>query len=235
MKQKKIAALYTRVSHVDQVEDGSSLENQTDKLVSFCNSNGYEIGYQFSDPGVSGKRFENRPEFMKMIDLVEKGKIDVVVVYSLSRFGRNLKDTLKWIDYLEKKGVSFYTQDFQVDTRTSHGKLMLQMIAAFAEFESNQRGELITSVMTHLKKEKKVYCGSTPMGFDSIGGVLVPNEKEQETLRFIFEKSKQRGTKWIASELNRQGIRGKKGGKIEPSTIKRILSNDLYSEFLWKT
>jgi site-specific DNA recombinase len=114
------AALYTRVSHVDQVEDGSSLENQTEKLIHFCKINNYQVAYEFSDPGVSGKRFENRPEFMKMIDLVDKGKINVVVVYSLSRFGRNLKETLKWIDYLEKKGVSFYTQDFQEKKYLAH-------------------------------------------------------------------------------------------------------------------
>lgn len=228
----KTAALYTRVSHVDQVEDGSSLENQTDKLLNFCKANDYKVGYQFSDPGVSGKRFENRPQFMKMIELVDKKLIDVVVVYSLSRFGRNLKDTLKWIDYLEKRGVAFYTQDFQVDTRTSHGKLMLQMIAAFAEFESNQRGELITSVMSHLKKENKVYCGSTPYGFDSVEGKLIPNEKEMDIVRFIFETKKLKGTKWIASELNRRGIIGKKGGRIEPSTVKRILSNDIYGQFI---
>ena len=228
MKTMK-AALYTRVSHVDQVEDGSSLENQTEKLIQFCKINNYQVAYEFSDPGVSGKRFENRPEFMKMIDLVDKGKINVVVVYSLSRFGRNLKETLKWIDYLEKKGVSFYTQDFQVDTRTSHGKLMLQMIAAFAEFESNQRGELITSVMTHLKKEHKVYCGTTPMGFDSVDGQLVPNEKELDVVRFIYSMSESKGSKWIANELNRRGIIGKKGGRIEPSTVKRILTNNIYN------
>ena len=73
---KKVAAIYTRVSHVDQVEDGSSLDNQLEKLQAFCKMNDYEIRYQFSDPGVSGKRFENRPEFMKMIKLAEQKKID---------------------------------------------------------------------------------------------------------------------------------------------------------------
>jgi site-specific DNA recombinase len=191
--------------------------------------NDYEIRYQFSDPGVSGKRFENRPEFMKMITLAEQKKIDVVAVYSLSRFGRNLKDTLKWIDFLEKKDVAFYTQDFQVDTRTSHGKLMLQMIAAFAEFESNQRGELITSVMSHLKKERKVYCGVTPLGFNKVDGKLIPDDSEMKIVRMVYDlKGGGLTYKDIARELNKQGIKGKRGGTIESTTITKILRNNIY-------
>ena len=226
---KKVAAIYTRVSHVDQVEDGSSLDNQLEKLNAFCKMNDYEIRYQFSDPGVSGKRFENRPEFMKMIKLAEQKKIDVVAVYSLSRFGRNLKDTLKWIDFLEKKDVAFYTQDFQVDTRTSHGKLMLQMIAAFAEFESNQRGELITSVMSHLKKERKVYCGVTPLGFQKVEGKLIPDDSAMKIVKTVYDLREGGLTfKDIARELNKQGVKGKKGGRIESTTITKILNNTIY-------
>jgi site-specific DNA recombinase len=166
---------------------------------------------------------------MKMIRLAEQKKIDVVAVYSLSRFGRNLKDTLKWIDFLEKKDVAFYTQDFQVDTRTSHGKLMLQMIAAFAEFESNQRGELITSVMSHLKKERKVYCGVTPLGFLKVDGKLIPDDSEMKIVKTVYDLREGGLTyKDIARELNKQGIKGKKGGRIESTTITKILRNNIY-------
>jgi site-specific DNA recombinase len=229
----KKAAIYTRVSHVNQVEDGSSIENQTDKLKAFCLYNNYEIVAELSDAGVSGRKFENRQNFMKMMDLAKNKKIDVVVVYSLSRFGRNLKDTLKWIEYLDKNNVSFYTQDFQADTSTSHGKLMLQMIAAFAEFESNQRSELITSVMDHLKDSGRVYCGPTPLGFVKEGDILKPQDNEISIVRRIF-KLKSEGVSYrdIANQLNNDGIVGKKGGRFQQMTIKKIVDNRIYERFI---
>ena len=228
----KRAAIYTRVSHTNQVEDGSSIENQTEKLNAFCKVKNYTIVADLSDAGISGRKFETRQNFMKMMDMAKNKQIDAVVVYSLSRFGRNLKDTLKWIEYLEKLGVSFYTQDFQVDTTTSHGKLMLQMIAAFAEFESNQRSELITSVMSHLKKNKKVYCGPTPLGFDKVGDDLVPNPQELSIVRRIY-RMREEGDhlEVIANTLNDEGFIGKKGGRFQKMTISKILNNSIYNDY----
>jgi site-specific DNA recombinase len=229
----KRAAIYTRVSHTNQVEQGSSLDNQEEKLIDFCKYNSYDIVRILSDPGVSGRKFENRQNFMKMMDMAKNKQIDVVVVYSLSRFGRNLKDTLKWVEFLEKNNVSFYTQDFQADTSTSHGKLMMQMVAAFAEFESNQRSELISSVMGHLKSNKKVYCGPTPLGFDKVGEDLVLNPRELSVVKRIFTLKNQ-GLSYIkiATALNQDGISGKKGGKFSQMTIKRIVDNSIYLEHI---
>lgn len=226
--QPKKAVYYTRVSHENQVDDGSSLDNQRDRIESFCKLNNYEIIQSFSDPGVSGRKFENRPNFMKMMELVKKNKIDIVVVYSLSRFGRNTKDTLKWISYLENNGVAFYTLDFQFDTSTSHGKLMLQMIAAFAEFESNQRGELISSVMKYLKKEQKVYCGPVPLGFDKADGKLIVNENEMTIVRKLYLWSKSVGAFRAAMYANQSGYKTKKGRKFHTSTVLKIINNNLY-------
>jgi len=229
---RKRAVYYTRVSHDNQVEDGSSLDNQDDRIKKFCELNDYDIVGSYSDPGVSGRKFENRPDFMKMIGLVDRRETDVVIVYSLSRFGRNVKDTLKWIAYLENKGVSFFTLDFQIDTATSHGKLMLQMMAAFAEFESNQRGELIQSVMRYLKKEDKIYCGPTPMGFDKSGENLVVNEQEMNIVRKIFLWDKTYSHSTIATMCNNSEYKTKKDKKFHHTTIAKILNNNLYAKHL---
>jgi len=228
----KRAAFYTRVSHDNQVEDGSSLENQKDRIEAFCKLNNYSIVSSFSDPGVSGRKFENRPDFMKMMKLVEKKQIDVIVVYSLSRFGRNLKDTLKWISFLENKGVSFFTLDFQIDTSTSHGKLMLQMMGAFAEFESNQRGELISSVMKYLKKEQKVYCGPTPLGFHKKNGLLIVDKQEMEIVKTIFDWKRTMPHTTIAKLCNDSGFQTKKGKKFYHTTIDKIVNNNIYEQHL---
>lgn len=228
----KRAVYYTRVSHDNQVEDGSSLDNQDDRIKKFCELHNYQIVGSFSDPGVSGRKFENRPDFMKMIKMVEKHQTDVVIVYSLSRFGRNVKDTLKWISYLESRGVSFYTLDFQIDTTTSHGKLMLQMMAAFAEFESNQRGELIQSVMKYLKKEQKVYCGPTPLGFDKKDGKLVVNEDEMTLVRKIFLWKPKFSNSTIATMCNDSGYQTKKGKKFYHTTIEKIVNNNIYEQHI---
>ena len=230
--QKKRAVYYTRVSHDNQVEEGSSLDNQDDRIKKFCELHNYDIVGSYSDPGVSGRKFENRPDFMKMIKMVDKHETDVVIVYSLSRFGRNVKDTLKWIAYLENKGVSFYTLDFQIDTTTSHGKLMLQMMAAFAEFESNQRGELIQSVMRYLKKEDKVYCGPTPFGFDKCGDNLIVNEDEMTTVRKIFLWDKTLSPSKIATMCNNSEYKTKKGRKFHHTTISKILNNNIYAKHI---
>jgi site-specific DNA recombinase len=226
---KKRVVYYTRVSHDNQVEEGSSLDNQDDRIKKFCELHDYNIVGSFSDPGVSGRKFENRPEFMRMIKMVDKHEVDVVVVYSLSRFGRNVRDTLKWISYLEAKGVAFFTLDFQIDTNTSHGKLMLQMMAAFAEFESNQRGELISSVMKYLKKEKKVYCGPTPLGFDKVDGNLIVNESEMNIVSKIRLWHKE-GIKLntIARWCNESGYKTKKDKKFFHTTIEKIINNNIY-------
>lgn len=228
----KRAVYYTRVSHENQVDDGSSLDNQQDRIEAFCKLNNYEIAKSFSDPGVSGRKFENRPQFMEMMELVKRREVDVVVVYSLSRFGRNTKDTLKWIAFLESHGVAFYTLDFQFDTTTSHGKLMLQMIAAFAEFESNQRGEMISSVMKYLKKEKKVYCGPIPLGFDKVDGQLVENQQEMNLVRKIFLWNKEVGPFKAAMYANENGYQTKKNKKFWTTTIQKIVNNDLYQSYL---
>ena len=106
---------------------------------------------------------------------------------------------------------------------------MLQMIAAFAEFESNQRGELITSVMSHLKKERKVYCGVTPLGFHKVEGKLIPDDSEMKIVKTVYDLREGGLTfKDIARELNKQGVKGKKGGRIESTTITKILNNTIY-------
>lgn len=103
------------------------------------------------------------------------------------------------------------------------------MIAAFAEFESNQRGELITSVMSHLKKERKVYCGVTPLGFHKVEGKLIPDDSEMKIVKTVYDLREGGLTfKDIARELNKQGVKGKKGGRIESTTITKILNNTIY-------
>jgi DNA invertase Pin-like site-specific DNA recombinase len=109
---------------------------------------------------------------------------------------------------------------------------MLQMIAAFAEFESNQRGELISSVMKYLKKEEKVYCGPVPIGFDKIDGKLKVNENEMQLVRKIYLWNKSFGPFKTAMHANENGYRSKKGGKFHTTTIQKIVNNDLYSKYL---
>ena len=110
---------------------------------------------------------------------------------------------------------------------------MLQMMAAFAEFESNQRGELIQSVMKYLKKEQKVYCGPTPMGFDKHNGKLVVNEEEMNIVRKIFMWKPKFSYSTIATMCNDSGYQTKKGKKFYHTTIEKILNNNIYEQHLW--
>lgn len=225
------AVVYTRVSHLDQVENGSSLDTQLDRIQDFCKFKGVEIIEHYKDAGISGRKFENRPNFVRMMQRVERGDIHAIVVYSLSRFGRNIRETLNYLEKLEKWGVSFYAIDLGIDTSTSHGKLIMQIMSALSEFESNQMSDRIRAVMGNNKSKKMTYCGNPPLGYDNVDGVMRPKEKEIEIVKSIFDMhEKNISMNEIARQLNKKGYKSKKGSKFYAVTIQKILNNDIYKE-----
>lgn len=127
---KKKAALYARVSTTDQ-----NLDNQLNDLREYASRREYIIFKEYNDLGISGAK-NSRPALNSLLEDAHKRKFDVVIVHKLDRFGRSLKDLLTNIDKLNSCGIDFvsYSQS-GIDTTSSSGRLMFQMIGAFAEFE----------------------------------------------------------------------------------------------------
>jgi len=224
----KKALIYSRVSHQTQADKGTSLDNQDERLKDFCAYNKLDIIGEYTDAAVSGRTF-NRPQLNKLFERVEQGGVDAVVVYSLSRFGRNAREILNYIEKLKSKKVDFHCVDLQLSTSNAMGMFVLQVMASIAELESGQLSERIRSVQSHLKDNKRVYCGQTPLGFRKKDGVLVEDYNEMRIVKKIFKLNEEgHSASSIAGILRRQAIRGKNGGSIQASTILKVLANEIY-------
>jgi site-specific DNA recombinase len=218
---------YIRVSTDMQAEKGTSLENQVDKIIEFCKNKGFFLENIYEDAGFSGKNTK-RPGFQEMFNRLKKGDISAVVVWHSTRFARNLRDFINHMDVLEKKKIKFYSIE-EPGMSGSSGKAMRNLMAVFAEYQSDVTGEYTRSVKTNLKKNKKVYCAYPPLGFKNGDGVLVRDPKQMEMVETITTlKAQGYSLRQIAEHFNSQGITGSKNGKFHASTIQKILKNNIY-------
>jgi DNA invertase Pin-like site-specific DNA recombinase len=218
---------YIRVSTDMQAEKGTSLDNQVEKIIDFCQKKGLFLENIYEDAGFSGKNTK-RPGFQDMMKRINKGGVTSVVVWHSTRFARNLKDFINHMDLLEKKKIKFYSIE-EPEMSGSSGKAMRNLMAVFAEYQSDVTGEYTRSVKVNLKKNKKVYCAFPPLGFKNDNGVLVRDPKQLEIVDTITTlKGQGFSLRQIAEHFNSQGIKGSKNGKFHASTIQKILKNNIY-------
>lgn len=218
---------YIRVSTDMQAEKGTSLENQVDRIIEFCQKKGLMLENIYEDAGFSGKNTK-RPGFQDMMKRIQKGGVSALIVWHSTRFARNLRDFLNHMDILEKKKVKFYSIE-EPEMSGSSGKAMRNLMAVFAEYQSDVTGEYTRSVKSNLKKNKKVYCGNPPLGFKNQDGILIGDPKQLEMVQTITAlKANGYSLRQIAYHFNSQGITGAKNGKFYASTIQKILNNNIY-------
>lgn len=137
-----LVAIYLRVSTEDQAKEGYSLELQRDYLEAFAEREGVEAPKIYQDDGISGYSTE-RPALKELLKDAKEKKFDLVLIYKIDRFSRNLKDLLNLVDELFSYGVGFKSATEPFDTTTSAGKLMFQQLGSFAEFERNRIAERV--------------------------------------------------------------------------------------------
>lgn len=218
---------YIRVSTDMQADKGTSLENQVDRIIEFCQKKGLFLENIFEDAGFSGKNTK-RPGFQEMMKQVNKGGISAIVVWHSTRFARNLRDFLNHMDILEKKKVKFYSIE-EPEMSGSSGKAMRNLMAVFAEYQSDVTGEYTRSVKSNLKKNKKVYCAFPPLGYENKDGILIANPNRLQMVEEIKTmRASGHSLHKIAKHYNNQGITGAKGGKFYAVTIQKILNNNIY-------
>ena len=163
MKNKKIKCdIYTRVSTTMQV-DGYSLDAQKEKLKRYAEFQNMEIVNEYSDEGKSGKSVEGRPEFQRMLDNIENGtdEVQFVLVFKLSRFGRNAADVLNSLQRMQDFGVNLICVEDGIDSSKDSGKLMISVLSAVAEIEreNNEQEQPDGRFLKHIKFRFPVYFG----------------------------------------------------------------------------
>ena len=154
---------YIRVSTEDQAREGISLDTQKAKIEAYAAINDLELLGIIRDEGASGKDLE-REGMAKLLDLVESGKVEAVIVYKLDRLSRRTLDTLNLIENLESKGIAFHSISEKVDTKSATGRFFLTILSAIAQMERDMIAERTKDALAH-KKQKGEWTGRVPFGF----------------------------------------------------------------------
>jgi DNA invertase Pin-like site-specific DNA recombinase len=192
MSGRKIlrCAIYTRKSSEEGLDqDFSSLEAQREACVAYVQSQAHEgwrvVPELLDDGGYSGGN-TNRPALTRLMDLVRAGEIDVIVIYKIDRLTRSLTDFARMAETFDKHNVSFVSVTQQFNTTTSMGRLMLNVLLSFAQFEREITGERIRDKIAASKRKGMWMGGNPPMGYDVRDRQLVINETDAPTVRRIF-------------------------------------------------
>lgn len=185
---KKKCYIYTRVSSAKQVE-GYSLEAQVQRLEDYAAYRGLEIVGKYCDAGFSGKSIAGRPDFMRMFNdiLSEKDDISFVLVFKLSRFGRNAADVLKSMQVLTDNGIDLVSVDDSIDSSTAGGKFTLTILSAVAEIERENITAQFAAGRRQGVKNGNWKGGPIPYGYKKNGKKNVPDENEAPIVKMVFD------------------------------------------------
>lgn len=222
-KEKIKVYIYTRVSTVMQI-DGYSLDAQKAKMRAFAEYNDYEIVREYEDAGKSGRSIEGRIQFRQMIEDIKNDKdgISYVLVYKLSRFGRNAADVLNTLQIMQDYGVNLICVEDGIDSSKDAGKLIISVLSAVAEIEKDNIRIQTMEGRMQKAREGKWNGGFAPYGYSLQDGKLYINETEAEAIRTIFDKyvNSDMGANALARYLANHGV-----GKIERQNGKNPLFN----------
>lgn len=184
------AAVYCRVSTMEQATEGWSIGEQKDKLAHYASAQGYDLVGVFSDEGFSGKDLF-RPNMQKLIEEVKLGKINVVLVYKLDRLSRHVKDVLELVDLFDKHNVTLYSLSENFDLSSPFGRAALKMMATFAELERETIVERMEMGKLARAKDGRYTCpgNNCPFGYrhDKKNDRLIIDKNEAEIVRKIFD------------------------------------------------
>jgi DNA invertase Pin-like site-specific DNA recombinase len=207
-------AIYTRKSTEDGLEqEFNSLDAQREACAAYILSQRHEgwvlVPEQYDDGGFSGGNMD-RPGLKQLLAEVEAGKVDVIVVYKVDRLTRALSDFAKIVDVLDAKGASFVSITQAFNTTTSMGRLTLNVLLSFAQFEREVTGERIRDKIEASKKKGIWMGGTVPLGYDVQERRLIVNPAEAEMVRQIFARYLELGSvRDVVEALSQEGWRTK--------------------------
>ncbi len=236
-------AVYTRKSSEEGLDQSfNSLHAQREACEAYVLSQKHEgwevVPIAYDDGGFSGGNME-RPGLKKLMADIAAGLIDTIVVYKVDRLTRSLADFAKIVESFDKKGVSFVSVTQQFNTTSSMGRLTLNVLLSFAQFEREVTGERIRDKVAASKKKGMWMGGFVPLGYDNVNHQLVIKQDEAETVRRIFLRYLDlKSVTTLQEELRDQGVRSKQrttadgrqlgGAVLSRGTVYHLLSNQVY-------
>jgi site-specific DNA recombinase len=232
--RKLRCAVYTRKSTEEGLEmEFNSLDAQREACEAYIASQKAEgwllVPDRYDDGGYSGGNLE-RPALKRLMADIEARRIDIVVVYKIDRLTRALTDFAKLIEVLDRNAVTFVSVTQSFNTTTSMGRLMLNVLLSFAQFEREVTGERIRDKFAASRKKGMWMGGWAPLGYDIKDRKLVINTAEAANVRFIFERFAQlRSVTKLIPILAAEGIKAKSGKPVEKGYLYRIISNPVYA------
>src|SRR6266480_2450530 len=204
-------AIYTRKSTEHGLEqEFNSLDAQRDACEAYIKSQASQswraLPQHYDDPAYSGGNLE-RPALKKLLADIEAGRIDVVVVYKIDRLTRSLADFAKLVEAFDARSISFVAVTQQFNTTTSMGRLTLNVLLSFAQFERELSSERVRDKIAASRRKGKWTGGSVPLGYDARDKKLVINKAEAETVRTIFDRYLElQSFSKLVTDLDRRGI-----------------------------
>jgi site-specific DNA recombinase len=223
-------AIYIRVSTEEQAEEGFSLEAQKDRLVAYCEAQGWDIVDVYADRGYTGRKVTTRTEYRRM--MLEKDRWDVVLVLKMDRIHRNSKNFMIMMEDLERWDKKFTSMQEELDTSTSIGRFVVDMIQRIAQLESEQIGERTYMGMAQKAESGGLLGFNPPFGYGIADNELVMNEAEAVVIRQIFSSYLDgHSMRSIADELNERSIFTRRGGRWTLYSIRQILHNPAYAGY----
>lgn len=242
---KKIrCAIYTRKSSEDGLEqEFNSLHAQREACAAYVASQKHEgwvlLQDAYDDGGLSGGSLE-RPALRQLLDDVRQGRVDQIIVYKIDRLTRSLADFSKIVDILDAAEASFVSVTQSFNTATSMGRLTLNMLLSFAQFEREVTAERIRDKIAASKRKGLWMGGNVPLGYDPDGRTLTINEGEAKTVRTLYDLYERHGTvRAVRERADGLGLRSRRrtsadgtttgGGPFDRGHIHHILTNPIYA------
>ena len=226
-------AVYTRKSSEEGLEqEFNSLDAQRDACSAFITSQrseGWiELTAHYDDGGVSGGTLD-RPALKRLLADIEEGRVDVVVVYKIDRLSRALMDFSKLVEVFDRNDVTFVSVTQSFNTTTSMGRLTLNILLSFAQFEREVIGERIRDKVAASRKRGMWMGGVVPLGYEVRDRKLVINEAEAKTVRMIFEQFLKVGSATsLARFLAAEHVRSRRGKLVDKGFLYKLLNNRIY-------
>jgi site-specific DNA recombinase len=217
--------------------DGYSLDAQRDKLIKYAEYEDLVIAGEYSDAGFSGKNIQGRPEFQRMMTDIQECKdgVEFVLVFKLSRFGRNAADVLNSLQLMQDFGVNLICVEDGIDSSKDSGKLMISVLSAVAEIERENIRTQTMAGREQKAREGKWNGGFAPYGYKLENGELLIAEDEVEVVRAIYDRyiHSNDGIQGVAKYMNTHGYTKKlrQNGTIpgfSTSFVKAVLDNPVY-------
>jgi site-specific DNA recombinase len=243
VRAKVRCAVYTRKSSEEGLEQAfNSLDAQREACEAYVTSQKHEgwtaLATLYDDGAYSGGTMD-RPALQRLLDDIRAGKVDVVVVYKVDRLTRSLADFAKIVEVFDAQGVSFVSVTQAFNTTTSMGRLTLNVLLSFAQFEREVTGERIRDKIAASKKKGMWMGGQPSLGYDVKGRKLVVNEAEAETVRGIFRRYIELGTvRALRDDLAAAGVVSKRrmaadgsaygGQRFSRGALYLMLKNRIY-------